>query len=353
MEEKILIILTPGFPINEEDTSTLPYLQKFVLAHIDSNPNFELIVFSFQKPFTTESYLWHGIQVFPFGGANSKNPFVRLKLWYLVWQKLKALHQSYQLLGIFNQWLTECSFIGLRFGRRYKIPSKSWLIGMDSEKNNRYIKWTNPKSEEIIAMSEQLNNRLLLNHKISASQITNNGIYEKDFEIFNPIEKDIDIIGIGSLISLKQFDQFIDIIAELKKTYTQLNCFILGEGALKPKLENKIQKLDLQNNIILKGILPHHEALQHLNRSKILLHCSKTEGNSTVFSEALRLGCYVLSYNVGYTYKNDKHLIAEDFKDLKKKVTDLFQQNHFDSSYQKVNNMKDSYHKILDCFGIK
>jgi glycosyltransferase involved in cell wall biosynthesis len=350
IKKKTFLLLTPGFPKDEQDTACLPYLQKFAKAHLQSNPKFELIILSFQYPFINESYYWYGVKVIPFNGANSKNPIKRLLLWKSVWQTLKEINQSNHVIGIFNQWLTECSLIGLKFGRKYNICTKSWLIGQDSDKKNKYIQLIKPRTSEIIAMSEDLSTRLFKNHGIESTQLAYNGIDESDFSSLEKTNRQIDILAVSSLIGLKQVHQWIKIVEELNKTNKNLCCVIIGDGILRNQLENQIQQLQLENVIQLKGYLSHTETLAYMNQSKILLHCSNSEGNCTVFSEALRCGCYVVSYKVGYTYNIPKHLTGSDTHALKNNCMAILNsdQPNFDS--QAVHTMTDTYQQILNYF---
>ena len=352
-KKNCFIIITPGFPESEKDTICLPYLQKFVLAHLQINSSIDLIVLSFQYPFTSKEYKWHGVKIIPFNGANSKNPFTRLLLWFKVWQKLKSIHEAYKIVGIFNQWLTECSLIGLKFGRKYKIEAKSWLIGQDSNKTNKYIKLINPKPSEIISMSEELCERLEKNHGLTSNFIAYNGIDENDFILLKQQERDIDIIGVSSLIQLKRVDQWVDIIYALSRSHKNLKCVIIGDGILKDEIINKIKFFNLEANISVMGYLPHKETLEYMNRSKILLHCSHSEGNSTVFSEALRCGCFVVSYKVGFVYNIPKHVIGKHKDELQLHCQTILNSNMIDHKYQKVNSMVDSYLKIMEIFTAK
>ncbi len=67
---KTLIILTPGFPKNEEDTTCVPPQQIFVKALKEAAPGLNIIVLTFQYPFYSKEYLWNGINVISFGNKN-------------------------------------------------------------------------------------------------------------------------------------------------------------------------------------------------------------------------------------------------------------------------------------------
>lgn len=59
--KKALLILSPGFPESEADTTCLPPQQVFVRALKAEYPELHIIVLSFQYPFFAAEYDWHGM----------------------------------------------------------------------------------------------------------------------------------------------------------------------------------------------------------------------------------------------------------------------------------------------------
>ena len=112
-----LVILTPGFPEDELDTSCLPFLQSLIRTLNKDFSFIKIIVVSFQYPFTTTEYHWNGNTVFPFGGRN-RGKLSRRLLWFRVWQKLKKIKDQNNVIGLFSLWLGECAFMGNRIGKK-------------------------------------------------------------------------------------------------------------------------------------------------------------------------------------------------------------------------------------------
>ena len=75
-----LIVLSPGFPQDEQDSTCIPWLQQFLLSLRRVSPSLEVVVIAFQYPFHSREYTWHGIRVFALGGANRKT-WRRLITW--------------------------------------------------------------------------------------------------------------------------------------------------------------------------------------------------------------------------------------------------------------------------------
>jgi glycosyltransferase involved in cell wall biosynthesis len=111
-----------------------------------------------------------------------------------------------------------------------------------------------------------------------------------------PFVRDIDILGVGALIPLKQFDVLIKITESLRKHIPGIQVRICGIGEERENLVSLINNAGLHNNIQLTGSLKHEEVLQLLQRTKLLVHPSAYEGFSTVCLEALYAGAGVVSF---------------------------------------------------------
>src|SRR5438046_10462233 len=105
-----LLILTPGFPANEGDSTCLPFPQLFVKTLSQADPSLQVIVLTFQYPFEKKEYQWHNVRVIAFGGKN-KGKLNRLMVWKAVLKKVKTIVQQQPVIGILNFWLGECGLI--------------------------------------------------------------------------------------------------------------------------------------------------------------------------------------------------------------------------------------------------
>jgi glycosyltransferase involved in cell wall biosynthesis len=292
--QPVLVILTPGFPENESDTSCLPFLQSLVRTINKDFALIKIIVISFQYPFTSAEYLWGGNTVFPFGGRN-KGKLSRRLLWFRVWRKLKKIKDENNLIGIFSLWLGECAFIGHTFGKKFVIPHHCWLAGQDAKAGNKFVAKIKPAPDELIAISDFIADEFFKNYLIRPSQVIPNGI---DRQLFGSISypRTVDVLGAGSLIQLKQYDIFIDCIIQIKKSFPHICSIIAGKGDEARSLEKKIAEYGLGNNIFLNGEMDHQNLLILMQQSKIFLHPSSYEGFSMVCLEALYAGCHVISF---------------------------------------------------------
>lgn len=290
--QKTLIILTPGFPANESDTTCLPAQQQFVKAVQRHFPAIQMIILTLKYPFTFSNYYWHNIRVISFG---IQKGFYRQFAWMQVWKALKQIKKKHDVLGLLCFWCTESALIGNWFGRIYHLPHYNWILGQDAKRNNFCIKWMRPKSDELIALSDFLANEFYKNHGVKPAHIIPNGIDTALFEEYAGA-RNIDVLGAGYLAPLKQYDMFIDIIKELSCYFPVLKAMICGKGEEEQRLLSKIKDLQVCEQVSLTGELPHSEVVRLMQQTKIFLHPSSYEGFSAACLEALYAGAHVISF---------------------------------------------------------
>jgi glycosyltransferase involved in cell wall biosynthesis len=343
----MLVFLTPGFPEDEKDTSCLPAVQQFVLSAKKLMPEGELIVLSFQYPFSKREYFWHGIKIIALGGAN-RSGVLRLFTWLRAYRVLNVIHQRIPIQGLLSFWVTECALVGSVFGKRKKIKSLFWLHGQDAKKNNRYVKRIKPEASQVIAISDFIRNEFQRNHGIRPLMVAGNGITESLFPELNRGLRTIDIIGVGSLIPLKNYRLFIDIVAELCKSFPALTCVIAGGGIEEKGLRKYAQDI-APGNIRFTGPISHGEVLRLLNDSRILLHVSDYEGHSSVLLEGLYSGCNVVSTHAVSEGPAKNLFVAKQKKELTDRVSRLLH-TQIPAERVLVNTMDATAEKILKLF---
>ena len=107
------------------------------------------------------------------------------------------------------------------------------------------------------------------------------------------------LISAGRLIPLKCFDGLIDIVPTLKKIYPDLKFLIVGDGPEKKSLEMKIEKLHLEDSVILTGALQQDVLFGYVQASDIFILNSLHETFSHHIIEAMSLGVPVIAADVG------------------------------------------------------
>ena len=323
-----LVILSPGFPKDEADSTCLPSQQNFVKALNRNYPELQIIILAFQYPFTSGTYSWFGNTVIAFSGRNRGKVF-RLILWQRILEQLKIIHTENNLIGLLTFWCGEAALIGNRFGKKYGLKHFCWIRGQDAKKDNKYVKRINPEAKELIALSDFLADEFLASHGIKPFVIIPNGIDTQSFPLIT-VERDIDILGAGSLIPLKQFEVFISLVKDLKKYFPKIKAEICGGGPEDKQLKKLLEEYELQDNLSMVGELKHAVVISKMQRSKILLHTSNYEGFPAVCLEALYAGCHVISFvqpmkkeiEHWYIVKNKETMLQATVALLKKDILD-------------------------------
>ncbi len=105
---------------------------------------------------------------------------------------------------------------------------------------------------------------------------------------------------IGRFEKVKNIFRLVDIYDLLDKNTKKYNKLILiGDGTLKQELIEYVQKKNLNKYVIFTGQLSNSDTLKHLEKAKILLLASYSEGFPMVIAEALSRGVPVISTAVG------------------------------------------------------
>jgi len=348
-EVKTLLVLTPAFPKNESETSWVPSQQLLVRNLKLQFPELKIIVYSFIYPYEQCEYEWHQVKVFAFAGMHNKK-LKRLQLWQNIWQRLRKAKKENNVIGILSFWCSECALIGTWFARYYNLRHLCWICGQDAKPLNKYVKWIRPKPAELMAISDFVNDEFSRNHKIRPAFTLPNGVDTDLFTAELPGQRDIDILGAGSLIPLKQYDVFTETIASLQHTFQNIKAIHCGDGKEKENIELLISKYEIGNNFHLLGSKRHEELLHLMQRTKLFLHTSNYEGFSTVCLEALYAGCHVISFTKPMNHDIRNWHVVNSKDEMVMKALQLLSDNRLSHERVLVYSLKDIAGQTMQLF---
>ena len=308
--KKHIVLITPGFPSDEKDTRCIPALQIYCKALI-KNENIKLSVLSLHYPFTTTTYKWNQIDVYPLGFMNRLiTHFISNKK---VERMIQSIHQNDPIDLLHSFWLGECALAGHRFSVKNSIDHMTTLMGQDAKKGNRFAKLLPIQEMTLVSVSKFQQELFYKNYQVQTNLIP----WGIDLDLIPPTtKKTIDIIGIGSLIPLKNYAEFLAVISHLKSDLPNIQSVIIGEGKLRSKLEKQIHRLGLEKNVRLLGSLPYQETQEYLARSKVLLHPSHYESFGMVFAESMANKTSIVSRKVGIAEQGNCWSIGESIDDF-------------------------------------
>ncbi|MBS1687761.1 MAG: glycosyltransferase, partial [Bacteroidetes bacterium] len=246
-------------------------------------------------------------------------------------------------------WCTEYAMVAKYFAIRNGLKHFIWLKGQDAREGNQFVRLIKPKENELIAISDFVADEFYRNYKVRPLHVVPNAIDESLFAD-GQVERDIDILGVGSLIPLKQYDIFIEIVKELKTKVPDINAVICGKGPEADKLKGIISTQLLNNHIAIIGERPHAEVLKLMQRSKILLHPSSYEGFSTVCLEALYAGMHVVSFHKPMKEDIKNWHIVKDKNEMTQKAMTLLADLNVKFERVRVYAMEDTVNTVMRLF---
>lgn len=277
------------------------------------------------KPLSNKFYLITGeegyelyknktIQTYEVNHNHYNNPILRI-FTYIYTQIQITIH----LIKIFQHINTVIFFIG---GETLTIPmffSKlfqkkiilvfpgSAVETLNSKKDSFYIyasflsKINCFLSDKIILYSSSLIKTWNLEkYKKKISIAYEHSINLNKFKIRKPIDERKDLIGyVGRLSHEKGVMNFVKATIEINKYYTNANFLIIGDGNLRSEIQNYIKEKKFSEKYSILGWIPHEELVNYLNKIKILVIPSFTEGLPNIMLEAMACGTPVIANTVG------------------------------------------------------
>jgi glycosyltransferase involved in cell wall biosynthesis len=286
-----LVIITPGFPAHEQDTTCIPALQIFI-RDLSIKYRGKISIITFQYPYFSGIYKWNNLDIYALGGRNKK---IRK---YAIWRRakilFKQLNKQQKVTQLHSFWMGECAFIGSEIATKFQVPHLCTLMGQDVLPNNIYFKKL-VQMPELVTLSQYHHNVLKKNYNLESSIIPW-GIESPQHFV---AKKDIDVIGVGSLIPLKCFNELIMMMGQISDIYPNIICKIVGDGPLKDSLSQQIKRQAMTENVEILGAKSYEETQKLIARSRILVHLSDFESFGMVIIEAMRQQARVISKPVG------------------------------------------------------
>jgi len=301
-----LVFLIPGFPEDEEDATCLPAVQNYVAAFADAHPDLHTHVIAFQYPFTRRIYRWKRVTVHALAGGNRRG-LRRLGAWLRAARAFFSIYRQTDVRALHSFWLTECTWVGRWLSRLFRIRHLASIGGQDARADNPYAKRLNLDGVTLTAGSAFAAEIFSKHTGRKVDHLIPLGLDTTHLQtLAAPPERDLDVLGVGSLIPLKDYATFIEVIVRLVPVFPKLRACIIGEGPLREALHQQIVEKGIQQHLTLAGRLPRDEVFRSMLRSKVFLHPARYESQGYVFLEALFAGLPVVCLDVGYTGESDR-----------------------------------------------
>lgn len=305
-----ILLLTPGFPADEQDSLCIPPLQLMLRDFSVQHPNTDISVLALHYPSQTRRYRWHGVEVWALGRANHRWP---LRLIDLARARRLAgrLHAEHPFSHVHALWLSDAALVASSIARSRACPWSVTAMGQDVLPSNRYLRKLAQDSALLITISDLAARTLEQSAGRTADRIIPWGIKPPAGTLPEWDDRPIDVLGVGSLIDLKQWSLLLEVCGRLAANERHHRTVLVGDGPLKAPLEAEARERGLADSLVFTGELPRSEVLRLMENARVLLHPSRFEGQGFVFSEALSRGMSIVSGPVGMAAPSERWRIAK------------------------------------------
>jgi hypothetical protein len=311
-----LLLITPGFPAGEWDTTCVPPLQEYLIALRKARPELSIAVIATQYPYTNVGYHWNGLEVHPCNGriTNWRRPLA----WWRASRAFDRIRRRGPIGAVHSLWLGECAMLNSRFAQKIGAPHVLTLMGQDARAAKG---WWDRMAKKPVTVA------LTPRHAATFQGMTGRtpdavvpwGIDRRSMA--RARQRDVDILFVGSMIGVKNPIEFVVITAELRKK-RKILARMVGGGPLSQAVKANAGH-DFGAEVHMVGELSRPEVLDQMAGSRILVHTSTYESQGYVFDEALLNGMSIVSRVVGSARQSERWRIADTWQGMVHEIEDL------------------------------
>jgi len=227
---------------------------------------------------------------------------------------VKRIHQDFPFDIIDGHYVYPDGFAAVLLGKALKKPVVLSARGSDI---NQFIGFRTIKpiirhalehADRVISVCDALKREMVKlginSHKIT---VIPNGV---DTQKFFPEQRSIArktlslpnhnqiILSVGTLIPRKGFHVLLDAMPIILKEIPQTHLYLVGEGAYRSYIEQKIAQMSLNRHVTLVGERPNSELRIWYSAADVFCLASSREGWANVIMESLACGTPVVATNV-------------------------------------------------------
>ena len=217
-----------------------------------------------------------------------------------------------------------------RSARRFGIPLVTYFYGHDVPKIRRKMKRRRLFREGTLfivlsgAMKAEVEGLGCPPHKIRVLDV---GI---DLDKFPRIpaepgrEREFQVVSVARFVEKKGIRYLVEAMGQLRERFGHVRCRLVGDGPLRPELEEQIRRLGLDDRVAITGYLPYSRLPEEYGRAHCFVLPSLTDSKgekdemSMVTKQALASGLPVITTDhagIAETFKNDVHGILVPERD--------------------------------------
>jgi glycosyltransferase involved in cell wall biosynthesis len=170
---------------------------------------------------------------------------------------------------------------------------------------SRLLQCTLNRASKVIAVSQSLKEGMVrLGISREKIAVISNGVDTKKFRAVSkgaardqlclPRDQKV-ILCVGHLTFNKGFHLLIKATASIVQEFPDVHLIIIGDGALRKKLEKQVSEMNLDPYVSLKGSVPHEDLFLWYSAADLFCLASEREGWPNVILESLACGTPVVA----------------------------------------------------------
>lgn len=292
-----VLLVTPGFPADEQDDTCVPAVQEYLRALRQRAPALRVSVLALHYPRIARCYDWHGCRVLALGSGQRRWPWRLLDLRRAV-RAADRLAEDRPFSVVHALWLTDAAWVAARLARHLRRPWIASVLGQDARADNRWLR--------VLPLARARVTAPCARAATEYARATGRTALVVPWGLGPPTERTppwsqrtFDLLGAGALIALKDFARFVDLAAELHAHGRLGQARLIGAGPERAALEARAAAAGLGARFECLGALPRAQVLAAMADARVLVHPARYEGFGLVLAEALAHGMAVVARPVG------------------------------------------------------
>jgi glycosyltransferase involved in cell wall biosynthesis len=173
----------------------------------------------------------------------------------------------------------------------------------------------------------------------AAEEIKNTDLSKEEAKKEIGIEGDI-IFSIGRLSPWKGFSKLVEVMSDLVKENNNFKLVIAGDGEERKNIEDKIKSLNLENNVLILGKIPHEKISIYFRASEMFVLNTAYEGFPHVVLEAMKSNVPVIITSKG----GNKEIVENGVNGLMVEYND---KEEWKKAILKLHNNEDFKNKLV------
>lgn len=245
----------------------------------------------------------------PYNIAHSLLAKVQIPLFFLseLINSVRAARQN-KVDVVYTHWLIPQGFAGAIIQRFYKIPhvaiihSSEVTLVKKIPFGRSIVRFSLVNSSAIISVSrhrfeelmqfihmdnpDQIRKKVhIISMGVDLSEVLKKNNDTRQIRQKYQIQEGFTCLFVGRLVEVKGVEYLIDAFNTIKSRYPDSQLIIAGSGMLEPELRQKVQTLNLSDNVLFTGKLPHTEILSLYQIADVVIFPSIVD--SSGFEEGL------------------------------------------------------------------